>query len=82
MSNEITLRRAQLADKKRSLEEKNLRAKSHVLELRSVLDPYEDDSTRLRMNVGRAEWQSLSGLWEEMCDLKKQIDHMERDLNG
>jgi hypothetical protein len=82
MGSELTFRRAQLADKKRTLEEMNLRARSHVAEIRNILDPYTQDHTSLRMNMGRAEWAALSMLWDEMCELKKQIAAMERDLNG
>ncbi len=82
MSSEMTLRRAQLADKKRQLAEMNLRAESHVIELRNILDPYIEDYTTLRMNIGRAEWKALDKLWGEMVELKKQIERMERDLNG
>lgn len=82
MSSEMTLRRAQLADKKRQLAEQNLLAESHVMELRNILDPYIDDYTTLKMNLGRAEWSSLDRLFTEMTELKKQIEKMERDLNG
>ncbi len=82
MSSELTLRRAQLADKKRTLEEMNLRAESHVIELRNILDPYIEDYATLRMNIGKVEWMALERTWSEMCELKKQIEKMERDLNG
>jgi len=82
MGSEIAMQRARLADKKRTLEELNLRMKSSVSELRNILDPYAVDFTTLRMNVGLAEWSALFDAWEKACELKKQIAAMERDLNG
>lgn len=82
MANDITMQRARLADKKRTLEELNLRAEAHVIELRNILDPYIEDYSTLRMNIGKAEWQALEKVYEEMTELTRQIAKMERDLNG
>ena len=82
MGSDVQMQRARLADKKRTLEELNLRMRSSVFELRNILDPYAVDFTSLRMNVGLAEWSALFDTWEKACELKKQITHMERDLNG
>ncbi len=82
MGNEMTLQRAKLADKKRQFAEMNLRAEAHVIELRNILDPYIEDYSTLRMNIGMVEWKALEKLHAEMTELKKQIEKMERDLNG
>lgn len=77
---EAALQKAKLLDKKRSLEEMNLRAEAHVIELRNILDPYLDDYTGLKMRLFRAEREALERLWDEMTELKRQIEKMERDI--
>lgn len=79
---DLTMQRAKLADKRRQLAELNLRAESHVIELRNILDPFIDDYAALRMHIGRAEWQALERVHAEMTELKRQIEKMERDING
>ncbi len=82
MANDIQMQRAKLADKKRQLQELNLRAEAHVIELRNILDPYIEDYSTLKMSLGNAEWDALQRVHVEMCRLKDQIAKMERDLNG
>jgi hypothetical protein len=79
---DIAMQKARLADKKRQLQELNLRAEAHVIELRNILDPYIEDYTTLKMGLGKAEWQALERAHAEMMELKRQIEKMERDLHG
>ncbi len=80
MSN--ALLRAKIADAKRQLEEKNLLAEQYTMELREMLDPSIMDYTTLPMLLFRKTAAQLDILWEELWELKRQIDKMEKFING
>ncbi len=80
MSNALI--RAKIADARRQLEEKNLLAEQYTMELREMLDPAIMDYTTLPMLSFRRSASLLDYLWIEMCELKKQIDKMEKIVNG
>ena len=82
MSNERTLLRAKVADAKRQLEEKNLLAEQYTMELREMLDPSIMDYTTLPMLSFRKTADLLGALWSHMHELKRQIEKMEKIING
>lgn len=82
LGKEILLCRARLADKKKRLEEMELRADSYIGIIRDIIDPYAGDFTGFDMDKAMLIMTDFHKIWKEARELKSTVEKMERDLNG
>ncbi len=80
--NEILLLKARLAEKKKALEEMQLKADSYIIVLRDIFDPYTEDFTGMDIERAVVIVNDFNRLCAEGRELKAQITRMEKDLNG
>ncbi len=80
--NERLLLKARLADKKKALEEMQLKADSYIIVLRDIFDPYTEDFTTIDAERGEVIAKDFNRLCAEGREIKAQIARMEKDLNG
>ena len=80
--NEILLLKARLAEKKKALEEMQLKADSYIIVLRDIFDPYIEDFTTIDAERGEVIAKDFKHLCAKGKELKAQIAKMEKDLNG
>lgn len=80
--NEVLLLKARLAEKKKALEEMQLKADSYIIVLRDIFDLYHEDFTAIDAGRGEVIAKDFNRLCSEGKEIKAQIARMERDLNG
>lgn len=79
---ERVLAKGYLADAKRRFKEKDLEASGLLVSIRSLLNPYEDDLTRIDIEKIMVMAKRLNKCIEEMKALKIKIEKLEADLSG
>ena len=79
---EILLLKARLAEKKKRLDDIELRADSYMIILRDIIDPYGGDFTGFDMDRALVIMNDFHSLWKEAKELKAEIARIEKDLNG
>jgi len=82
LGNEILLCKARLTDKKKRLEDMELRADSYIGILRDIIDPYGGHFTNFDMDKAMLIMADFHKIWKEAHELKNMIAKMESDLNG
>ena len=79
---EILLLKARLAEKKKRLDEMELRANSYIRIIRDIIDPYGGEWTEFDLERARLIMEDFHAVWAEARTLKTEISRMEKDLNG
>lgn len=84
LKNEILLIKARAAEKKKLLQELDLRANSHIITIRSIVDAnaYDDDFTELELDRAKAAMDDFYAIWTEAKEIKAQISKLEREIDG
>jgi len=82
MNQEIMLLKGQLADCKHRLKELDLESSGLIISIRTNLNPYEDDITKLKIPEAKASMNRLYIIYNAMVELKKRIAEMEEAFNG
>lgn len=80
MRDEILRAKGRLAEARRKRGELSLEGKGLLVLLRSLLDPYEPDLSRLRIPEARANMDRLAAVHKELLRLDSQIDELATDL--
>ena len=82
--NELLLIKAKIAEKKKRLQELDLRANNHIITIRSIVDAnaYDEDFTEIELDRAKAAMDDFYAIWNEAKDLKTQISKLEREVNG
>jgi len=80
MNQEIMLLKGQLADCKHRLKELDLEASGLIIIIRTNINPYEDDITKLKIPETMASMKRLYTIYNEMNTLKRRIASMEEAL--
>jgi hypothetical protein len=81
MSERILLK-GYLADAKKLYREKDLEASGLLVAIRSLLNPYEEDLTKIDSERANIMMQRLHECICELKELKEKIAKFESDLNG
>ena len=71
-----------LADKKKKLEEIQIRAEGLVISIRQLINPYVDFLELERLDLAAMQAQELKDLQAEAKALALEIERMEADLYG
>lgn len=84
IKNEILLIKARIADKKKKLNDLDLRANNYIITTRSIVDAnaYDEDFTELAIDRAKAAMDDFYAIWAEAKELKAQIEKLEREING
>ncbi len=82
MNQELLLLKGQLAECKHRLKDLDLEASGLIISIRSNINPYEEDITKLKVPEARASMKRLYVIYNEMLTLKKRIADMEEALGG
>jgi hypothetical protein len=80
--NERILLKGYLSDEKKRYREKDLEASGLILTIRNLLNPYEDDPTKIESEKALIMMQKLHLVISELKEIKDKILRLERDLNG
>lgn len=79
--NEKILAKGYLADAKKRFREKDLESQGLLVSIRTLLNPYEDDLTRIDIEKVIVMTKRLKECIEELKTLKAKIEKLE-DFNG
>lgn len=82
MSIERQKLKGDLQDAKRRFGELDLMAQDRLIDIRNILNPYEDDLTKLDVKKAKVFMEDLVKKTEEMTSLSDKIKKMEADLYG
>jgi hypothetical protein len=82
LGKELVLLKARIAENKKRLADLNRRAENHIIILRDIIDPSEEDSNNLDLCRAQTTLEDFIALNEEKLLLKSAIAKMERELNG
>lgn len=79
---ERVLAKGYLAEAKKRLREKDLEASGLLVSIRTMLNPYEDDLTKIEIEKVFVMTKKLSECIEEMKALRAKIEKLEEELDG
>jgi phage shock protein A len=80
--NELTLWRGKLYELKQKYKELDLEASALLHAIRILLDPHEEDLTRLRLNDIRKNTERFLALADELKRLREKTEKLEASING
>ncbi len=81
MNLERTHLKAKFAENKSKLKELDLKVSNLIIVIRNLIDPYEDDVTRLETENALQAVNDLYNTVEEMKELKEKIEKQKRMLD-
>lgn len=79
---ERILAKGYLADARRRFREKDLEASGLLVSIRTLLNPYEDDLTKIEIEKVIVMAKKLGECIEEMRALRAKIEKLEAELDG
>lgn len=79
---ERVLAKGYLAEAKKRLKEKDLEASGLLVSIRTMLNPYEDDLTKIEIEKVIIMVKKLSECIEEIKTLRLKIEKLEEELGG
>lgn len=79
---ERVLAKGYLAEAKKRLREKDLEASGLLVSIRTMLNPYEDDLTKIEIEKVIVMAKKLGECIEEMKTLRAKIEKLEEELGG
>jgi hypothetical protein len=82
MKNEIHRLRGQLAEHEQLLKNYDMEVSGLIILIRELIDPYEEDVTRLRTGEALQNLKRLDKCVEKMKELQVKIDTIKADLDG
>lgn len=80
MSIERMVFKGQLAELKKKFKSLDTEASGYIILIRSLLNPYEEDITKLEADKSAQSMARLNSIVLEMQALKSKIQRMEADL--
>ena len=80
MSIERMVFKGQLAELKKKFKSLDTEASGYIILIRSLLNPYEEDVTKLEVDKSAQSMARLNSIVLEMQALKSKIQRMEADL--
>lgn len=80
--NEVTLWKGQLVDLRHRYNEMDLEASAIVTNIRMMLNPHEDDLTKLPVGQIENSADRLRELVEQMRKMKEQMARLEESIRG
>ena len=80
MSIERMVFKGQLAELKKKFKSLDTEASGYIILIRSLLNPYEEDITKLEVDKSAQSMARLNSIVLEMQVLKSKIQRMEADL--
>jgi hypothetical protein len=72
--------KGQLAELKKQFKSLDTEASGHIILIRSFLNPYEEDLTKLEITKASQSMTRLHSIVLEMQTIKSKIQRMEEDL--
>lgn len=72
--------KGQLAESRKKYKNLDIEASGLIILIRSFLNPYEEDVTKLQTDKALNSMQRLNEVRELMLNLKSRIEKMEEDL--
>lgn len=80
--NERILLKGYLAEVRKLYKEKDLEASGLLVSIRTLLNPYEDDMTKIDTEKALIMMKKLHECIQELKALKERMAKLEQDLNG
>jgi len=81
MKNELLVIRGRIAETKHEIAEKELLANADLMELRTILDPYEDSIEKINAEKVVAISERFHGYVTELRELKEKLSRMQGDIS-
>jgi len=72
--------KGRLSDLRKKEKQLDCDASGRIALIRQILDPYEDDVTRIAVDQAALEAKKLEEIVTELRDTRIKIDRLERDL--
>ncbi|MFN7066138.1 MAG: hypothetical protein ACK4OF_08335 [Aquificaceae bacterium] len=80
MRHEIAALKHQLAEAKKRLRDLDLEGLGLIIAIRTALNPYEEDITKLNIDQVLVLTKRLHEVWTEMKSLREKVRRLEEDL--
>lgn len=80
LKNEMTMMRGRIAETKRELAEAELLAQADLVSIRSVLDPYESDITKINTEMAMSIADRLNNQVKQIISTRERLAKFESEL--
>lgn len=80
MMNELLTRQGQLEEAERKFDQLDMAASAYVIELRNLIDPFEEDPRRLNVEEAQKKMNALFETVHEMRSVYKRIEELKQAL--